>query len=224
MVMRALLAVFPDKDGAASQHGVLELADSAGRLLGALVANDTTPLGTSVFSLEDVRLINISSLAHVILQILPTRLVCEVPNINRCAPSTTASLEPSEDSTSTTTTTSSTSSLPVLTDKYHSSLQLSVCKCADGLLSLRGRGKLDDTTSLGAPVMLLHHFGEDHLASITHVILEILPSHVPRQVSYVNATCLGVSAGCVPATPATSASRSRASAAGMRLLGVVSST
>mmetsp|Transcript_12548 Transcript_12548/g.26541 ORF Transcript_12548/g.26541 Transcript_12548/m.26541 type:complete len:506 (-) Transcript_12548:216-1733(-) len=78
----ALLAVFANEDGTSIELSVLKFADGARGFLGFLVEDNSAAFGAAVVSLENVGLVNVSGSAHVILEILPTRLVGEISDVD----------------------------------------------------------------------------------------------------------------------------------------------
>lgn len=60
------LAILTDKDGPSVELGVLELTDGAGGILGLLVLDNAAALGATVGALEDISLVDIAGLAHVL--------------------------------------------------------------------------------------------------------------------------------------------------------------
>mmetsp|Transcript_25887 Transcript_25887/g.36303 ORF Transcript_25887/g.36303 Transcript_25887/m.36303 type:complete len:254 (-) Transcript_25887:919-1680(-) len=109
-----LLAVFTNVHRPSVQFGVLKLTDCSGSFLWTLVDNNSTSHRTTFRVGENRCLIDITSLTHVVLEILPTRFIGKVPDINRSSLTAASSLVE--------TSCSPTACFSVFPDKNHASL------------------------------------------------------------------------------------------------------
>mmetsp|Transcript_4587 Transcript_4587/g.10177 ORF Transcript_4587/g.10177 Transcript_4587/m.10177 type:complete len:423 (+) Transcript_4587:375-1643(+) len=204
-----LLAILTDKDGTSVEFRVLEFTDGTLGFMGLLVENDSAAFGAAIASFEDVGLVNVTSGTHVILQVLPASLIRQVTNIH-------TQTSPTMVSPSTTTSTllksstsmSSASLLTILPHKDHPSLQLGICQLSDRLLRPSSGSELHNTTSLGATIVISHDLRVGNISNCTHVIFEILPSHIPGKISDVNTLGLSVLVASAPSSASTTATRS----------------
>mmetsp|Transcript_27540 Transcript_27540/g.58092 ORF Transcript_27540/g.58092 Transcript_27540/m.58092 type:complete len:459 (+) Transcript_27540:743-2119(+) len=186
----ALLAVFANEDGTSIELSVLKFADGARGFLGFLVEDNSAAFGAAVVSLENVGLVNVSGSAHVILEILPTRLVGEISDVDGqvsgvVVPPVVMVLGPPTPASSSSSA-AATGLLAILPDENHASLQLRVRQLLDGLLGPLGSGEFHDSTALRAAVVIGHDLGVTDIAGGAHVVLQILPRHIPREVSDVD--------------------------------------
>lgn len=189
------LAILTDKDGPSVELGVLELTDGAGGILGLLVLDNAAALGATVGALEDISLVDIAGLAHVLFcedergrkrrkGVSKTKLSeaitkdqtgrdpgsLPITHILEVLPGGLVRKIANVDVASTAGSSEATGTargLTVLADKNHTALDLGVGQGLDGLLGLFGGGEFDDSTSLGSAVALLHDIAVNNLSGLT---------------------------------------------------------
>ncbi|EJK48493.1 hypothetical protein THAOC_32703, partial [Thalassiosira oceanica] len=82
--------------------------------------------------------------------------------------------------------------LPVLPHEEAAPAEVRAVERRDRVLRLLGRGVLDRAAPLRASVGQRHDFDVHDLAGLAHVVLEVLPRHVVREVTHVNAAARAV--------------------------------
>eukprot|EP00967_Tisochrysis_lutea_P145113 scaffold272060_cov28-Tisochrysis_lutea.AAC.1 len=87
--------------------------------------------------------------------------------------------------------------LSILAHEDVAPVELGLAQCGDCVGCLCRRLEGDDPAALGAPIVH-HHVGMDHLSRLAEVVLERLPSRLPRQVAHVHA-CARRAAADTPA-------------------------
>ena len=170
----------------ALQEGVVHFPNGSRASSRVLVLHDGVALGSSVSIGRDVDVDHVASLSHVVLQVLPGDLRGQVAHVHSGVLASSAA--------------ASGASLSVLSDEDGSAHEVGVVQGVDGGLSLLFRGELDHTAASRPAVVLGEHVGSDHVASLSHVILQVLPSHVPGQVAHVHSSALGAAGRALAAS------------------------
>mmetsp|Transcript_27543 Transcript_27543/g.66969 ORF Transcript_27543/g.66969 Transcript_27543/m.66969 type:complete len:333 (-) Transcript_27543:92-1090(-) len=211
----SLTAVFSETNGTSIQIGILQFTNGSGGLLGFLVDHHSTSIGSAFLVGQDCGIVHVTSLAHVVLETSPVRLVAQVPYVHRGVSACSRILLVSASSAVTTSTCTCRGSFTIFTNKNHASLQFSLSQSFNGLLSFFSSGVLDDTTSLGSSIMLANNFSMNHITNRLHVILKLLPLDFPTKVTNINSSslCLIIrrELGSSSTTIRSSAARSRSS-------------
>lgn len=132
-------------------------------------------------------LVNISSCAHVVLQILPACLVCKISDVHTQIAIIASSLSTASPSSVVPFSSrdippisfprgcpppSASALLTVLPDKDSPSLQISVIQVCDRISSTVRGGELNKAASFGSSVMTSHDFCIHNFASLAHVVLD----------------------------------------------------
>mmetsp|Transcript_27540 Transcript_27540/g.40783 ORF Transcript_27540/g.40783 Transcript_27540/m.40783 type:complete len:277 (+) Transcript_27540:322-1152(+) len=181
--LSTLLAIFAYKNGSSVQDGVLKLACSTCSIARILEYDNTTSLRSSTLLIKNTRLGNVSSLTHVVLQILPAGFIGKVSNKHGSS-STSTGFSIMLSSFSSSSTTGSPSS--ILTNKDHAPLHLGIAQSITCLFRFFRSRILYNSATLRTPISHSHDLGISDISSIPHVLFQVLGRYLPRQVSNIN--------------------------------------
>lgn len=175
LIALLLLPVEAHEDGAAEQLGVVEGLHSLGGVLGGRVLDDAVALAAGgALLLYHVRAGHGAYGLEVVLEFVPLRPVVEVANVEAVV-----------------THSARVAGLAVLADENGSALELGVVELVEGVLRVLHGSEGHQATALAAAVGLGQHIGVlDDAPEAAHVVLQVLPRHVPGEVADVQAAGL----------------------------------
>jgi hypothetical protein len=169
----ATFPVFPHKHQSSVQVGVRQVTNSSSCLSCCLVCNEPTSLGFPIGKEHHICMRDFASLAHVVLQVLPgyvPRKISDVDSVAAAAAAAASSL-------------ACTCTLAVFTDKNQAIPKLSISKLIDGRSGFTLVGVLNNCSSGRSTIRIGQYICELNFTGLAHVILQILPSHTPREIA-----------------------------------------